>query len=116
MTAAADLTFDAVFRQVHRRQVGGGPKTTAADELTFIGDLGSGPILLVSRVRLRNPQESFLTSSDHRQRDSHVGRSGHWVDLRVVGRCSNADPAAIERLARAADPRPVVVRRGRGRR
>ena len=104
-------TFDEAFRQIGGRKVGGGPKTTSADELIFCGNLGSSFLILVSRVRLIDPNESFYTSSNHRLRDSHVGRAGHWVDIEVRGDCSVAQIALIERLARAADARPVVVRR-----
>jgi hypothetical protein len=104
-------TFDEAFRQIGRRQVGGGPKTMPADELLFCGNLGSGLILLTSRVRLIDPNVSFYISSNRRLRDSHVGRAGHWVDIEVSGDCSDADLALIERLAQAADTRPVVVRR-----
>jgi hypothetical protein len=46
-----------------------------------------------------------------RLRDSHVGRSGHWVDIQVRGIYSDADLALIEWLAQAVDRRPVIVRR-----
>jgi hypothetical protein len=108
-------TFDQAFRQIGRRQVNGGPKATPANELLFCGNLGAGIIFLTSRVRLMDPNESFYTSSNHRLRDSHVGRAGHWVDIEVRGNCSDSDLAMIERLAQAADTRPVVVRRIRGR-
>lgn len=104
-------TFDEAFRQIGRRQVGGGPKTTPADELLFCGNLGAGIIFLTSCVRLIDPNESFYTSSNHRLRDSHVGRAGHWIDIAVRGECSDADLALIERLAQATDTRPVIVRR-----
>jgi hypothetical protein len=68
-------------------------------------------LFLRSRVRLIDPNESFYTCSNHRLRDSHVGRSGYWVDIEVRGQCSDDDLALIERLARDADARPVVVRR-----
>lgn len=68
-------------------------------------------LFLRSRVRLINPNESFYTCSNHRLRDSHVGRAGHWVEIEVRGECSDDDLALIERLARDADTRPVVVRR-----
>ena len=77
----------------------------------FCGNLGSSFLILVSRVRLIDPNESFYTSSNHRLRDSHVGRAGHWVDIEVRAGCSVSELALIERLARAADTRPVVVRR-----
>ena len=91
--------------------VGGGPKTTGADERLFCGNLGSGILFLTSRVRLCEPNESFYTSSNHRLRDSHVGRSGNWVDIEVRGTCPDEDLALIRRLAQGEDTRPVVVRR-----
>ncbi|WGF91002.1 hypothetical protein [Marinivivus vitaminiproducens] len=105
-------TFDQAFKQIGQRRVGGGPKTTGADELLFVGNLGTGILFLRSRVRLSDPRESFLTSSNHRLRDSHVGRAGHWVDIVVAGACDDAQLAQIEALAQAADTRPVRVRRG----
>ena len=110
-TTPDPATFDAAFRQIGKREIGGGPKTVPADELIFCGNLGAGIVFLTSRVRLVEPHESFYTSSNHRLRDSHVGRAGHWVDLEVRGPCSDADLALIERLAQAADTRPVMVRR-----
>jgi hypothetical protein len=107
------ITLDAVFRRIGARKVGGGPKCTGADEFIFVGNLGRGILFLSSRVRLIEPHESFYTSSNHRLRDSHVGRSGHWVDIQVHGICSDAELALIERLAQAVDDRPVVVRRAR---
>ena len=71
----------------------------------FCGNLDSSFLILVSRVRLIDPNESFYTSSSHRLRDSHVGRAGHWVDIEVRGDCSVAELALIERLARATDTR-----------
>lgn len=108
--------FEEAFRQIGHKKVGGGPKTTEADEFLFCGNLGSGMLILRSRVRLIEPNESFYTSSAHRLRDSHVGRQGHWVDLRVTGECSDADLALITRLAQEADTRPVVVSREKPRR
>ena len=104
-------SFDAAFRQIGHRKVGGGPKTTEADELLFCGNLGSGILFLRSRVRLIERHESFYTSSNHRLRDSKVGSGGHFVEIEVTGECSDADLATIERIAQAADTRPVVVRR-----
>ena len=103
--------FDHAFRQIGSCKVGGGPKTTEADEFTFVGNIGSGLVFLTSRVRLIEPHESFYTPSNMRLRDSHVGRAGHWIDIQVRGICSDADLAFIGRLAQAADERPVVVRR-----
>jgi len=110
-TTANPATFEEAFRQIGRKSVGGGPKRTPADELLFCGNLGSGIIFLTSRVRLIDRSESFYTSSNHRVRDSHVGRAGHWVDIEVRGDCSETDLSLIRRLAQAADTRPVIVRR-----
>jgi hypothetical protein len=103
--------FDEAFRQIGHRKIGGGPKTTPADEFLFCGNLGSGILFLRTRVRLNDPHESFYTSSGHRLRDSHVGRAGHWIDLEVRGDCSDTELELIRRLAQDADTRAVVVRR-----
>ncbi len=103
--------FDAAFRQIGHRKIGGGPKATEADEFLFCGNLGSGLIFLRSRVRLIERHESFYTSSGHRLRDSKVGSGGHYVEIEVTGDCPDADLATIERLAQAADTRSVVVSR-----
>ena len=107
--------FEDAFRQIGHKKVGGGPKTNAADEFLFCGNLGSGMLVLCSRVRLIEPNESFYTCSAHRLRDSRVGRQGHWVDIRVQGECSDDDLALITRLAQEADTRPVVVSREKPR-
>lgn len=109
-TTPNPANFDEAFRQIGRRKVGGGPKTTPADEFLFCGNLGSGILFLRTRVRLNDPHESFYTSSNHRLRDSHVGRSGHWIDLEVRGDCTDAELELIRRLAQQADTRPVFVR------
>jgi hypothetical protein len=110
-TTPNPASFKEAFRQIGGKKVGGGPKTTAADEFLWCGNLGRGLLFLQSRVRLIEPNESFYTSSNHRLRDSYVGRSGHWVDVEVMGECSDEDLALIERLAQAAEARPVRVRR-----
>lgn len=103
--------FDEAFRQIGARKVGGGQKTRPADEMIVRGNLGSGFLILVSRVRLIDPNESVYTSSNHRLRDSHVGSGGHWIDLEVRGDCSDAEIALIQALAQAADARPALARR-----
>ncbi|MGE0586862.1 MAG: hypothetical protein AB7O39_17170 [Flavobacteriaceae bacterium] len=103
--------FDEAFRQIGHRKIGGGPKTTPADESLFCGNFGSGVLFLRTRVRPNDPNESYYTSSSHRLRDSHVGRAGHWIDLEVRGDCSDAELDLIRRLAQEADTRPVLVHR-----
>jgi len=101
--------FDEAFKQIGKKTIGGGPKTIGADEFIFMGNLGSGLLFLTSRVKLVEPNESFYTSSNHRLRDSHVGREGHWVEITVNGACSYEELDLIWKLAQAADTRPVVV-------
>jgi hypothetical protein len=110
-TTPNPVSFDKAFHRIGQRKIGGGPNTTEADEFTFVGNLGNGILFLTSRVRLIDPHESFYTSSNHRLRDSHVGRSGHWVDITVRGLCFDAELVLIERLAQTIDDRPVIVRR-----
>ena len=106
-------SWAAIFKEVGRRRIGGGPKTRGAEEITWRGELGHQVIDCISRVRLVNPMESFLTSSNHRLRDSHVGRAGHWVDMRVTSDVDDDTLAWIQRLAQATDDRPVFVTRGK---
>lgn len=113
-TTPNPTSFKEAFRQIGGKKVGGGPKTAPADEFLFCGNLGRGLLFLTSRVRLIEPHESFYTTSNHRLSGSYVGYSGHWVDIEVAGDCSDEDLALIERLAQAADTRPIQVRRCRG--
>jgi 3-deoxy-D-arabino-heptulosonate 7-phosphate (DAHP) synthase len=83
--------------------------------MTFVGNLGDGVIFLISRVRLIDPNESFYTHANHRIRDSHIGRSGHWVDIVVHGPCSDEALELIRRLAQEVDSRPILVRRAAAR-
>lgn len=107
-------TWDGTFREVARRRIGSGQKLSGAEELTFVGVVGGREILLVSRIRLNNPQEGFLTCSSHRiSGDSHVGREGHWVDLRVETPVSDDELDFILLLARSTDTRHVRVSRRR---
>ena len=105
------MTFDATFREIARKRLRGGGKTTGSEEITFAGLVGGRPVKLVSRVRLRDPSESFRTNAAHRLRDSKVGDAGHWVNLRVFGDVTDADLVAIGEMAREADERAVIVRR-----
>lgn len=118
---ANPATFDEAFRQIGRKSVGGGPKTTPADELLFCGNIGSGIIFLTSRVRLIDPNESFYTSSNHRLRDSHVGRAGHGSISRYAGIAPKwifLDPAARaggRHASRHRPPRQSALRTGLNR-
>ncbi|MET3794346.1 hypothetical protein [Aquamicrobium terrae] len=104
-------TFDEAFRQIGRKSVGGGPSAAPTEEVLFCGNLGSGILLLTSRVRAIDPNAGFDILPDHRATDD--GRTEHRVDIDVRGNCSVPDLSLIQRLAQAADTRPVVVRRVR---
>lgn len=65
----------------------------AGDTASFIGNLGSGAVLIVSRLR-------------GKQR----------VELQVVGAATDAELAELQRLAQEADPRSVTVVRAGSRR
>jgi hypothetical protein len=105
-------SFDEAFRQIGKRKNGGGPKVTEHDAMLFVGNLGRGMLILTSRVRLIDPNESFYTTAGHRLRDSRIGEAGHWIDIQVRGACPDEDLDLIRRLAQDIDNRPVVVRRG----
>ncbi|MEO9337079.1 hypothetical protein ABFT80_06545 [Mesorhizobium sp. SB112] len=108
---ANPASFAEAFRKIGRRPVGGGPKTGTDDELLFCGNLGSGILFLTSRVVRIDPGMSGHASPTRRMGDIHADRAGRWIDIEVSGDCADADLALIERLAQAADTRPVVVRR-----
>lgn len=105
------MTFDDAFREIGRRSLRGGGKTTGADEITFAGAPFGRELWLVSRVRLRDPSESYRTNAAHRIRDNKVGEAGYWVDLRVAGDVTDAELAEIRDLAKEVDERRVIVRR-----
>jgi hypothetical protein len=105
------MTFDDAFREIGRRSLPGGGKTMGADEIAFRGRPFGRWLSAVSRVRLRDPRESYMTNAAHRIRDSKVGGAGYWVDLRVAGDVTDDELAEIRALAQAEDARPVRVRR-----
>ena len=101
------------FREVSRRKVGGGSKTTPADEITWTGMFGGTPITFTTRPRLLTANASFLVSSNARLRTSILKRDeGHFIDLCVRGRVlSDAERVELAALAQAQDAkRPVRVR------
>lgn len=89
ITANPDA-FDEAFRQIGRRKVNANGVPSDADTLLFCGNLGKGILFLDRHVRAAEPG---------------------GFDIEVRGVCSDADLALIERLAQAADPGPVAVRR-----
>lgn len=63
-----------------------------------------------SRVRPIERHESFYVSYSHRPSVSN-DRGGHFVEIEVMGECSDAELSTIKRIAQAADTRLVVIRR-----
>lgn len=86
---AVPATFAEAFRQIGRRKVNANGVPSDADMLLFCGNLGKGILFL---DRLVDPG----------------GEPGIAFDVRGV--CSRDDLALIERLAQAAEDRPVTVR------
>lgn len=112
-SAQPEAGFLDCFVETARRLVGGGPKTTPATQLEWRGHLAGVAMRLRSTVRLREPSEHFLTPSNMRLRHSHVGRSGHFVDIEVLDASASLTPELlrqIERMAAAVDDRPILVR------
>lgn len=100
-------TFGQAFRQIGHRQPAG--ETPPVQELLFCGNLGSGILFLWSRPRPIDATSGYC--ADHRLRDRPHGPPTHWVDIDVSGPCTDAELALIERLAQAAETRPVIARR-----
>lgn len=101
------------FREVTRRKVGGGSKTSPADEITWTGSFNGRPIIFTTRPRLVTAQASFLVSSNARLRTSVLKRDeSHFLDLCVQDRAlSMTERAELAALAGAQDrSRPVRVR------
>ncbi len=101
------------FREVTRRKVGGGSKTSPADEITWTGSFHGRAITFTTRPRLVTAQASFLVSSNARLRTSVLKRDeSHFLDLCVQDRAlSKTERAELAALAGAQDrSRPVRVR------
>lgn len=88
-TTTAPATFAEAFRQIGRRKLNPSGVPGDADTLLFCGNLGKG-ILFVDR----------LVEPD--------GQPGITFDVRGV--CSSDDLALIDRLAQAAEDRPITLR------
>lgn len=104
-------SFREAFRQIGKRRIAGDPNRADSDERLFCGNLGSGILFLNERVHPIDRSAGFYAASDHRLRDSHLRHADHRVEIEVRGECSDADVALIERLAQAAETRPVTVQR-----
>ncbi len=104
-------SFHDAFCQIGKRKVAGGPNRAESDERLFCGNLGSGILFLNERVHPIDQGAGFYAASDYRLRDSHLRHADHRVEIEVRGQCSDADVALIERLAQAAETRPVTVQR-----
>ena len=104
-------SFREAFRQIGKRKVAGGPSGPASDARQCCGNLGSGILFLNERVHPIDRSAGFYAAPDHRLRDSHLHHADHRVEIEVRGECSDADVALIERLAQAAETRPVTVQR-----
>jgi hypothetical protein len=83
---------------------------------TWVGLVDGERYVLRVSPRLREPLESFLTSSNHRLRSSHIGRGGHFLDVEVLdgsisGERAKRLTATISDVeAEAGTDRPVRLR------
>lgn len=99
-------TFSEAFRQIgHKRGDG-----HVGEDLLFCGNLGAGILFLWRRVQAAAPV--VLSHIDVDPRLDIRGRYiGEWLEIDVYGACPDEHVKLIERLAQAADTRPVVVNR-----
>lgn len=101
------------FREISRREVGGGSKTFPADEITWTGRFHDAPITFTTTPRLVTPHASFLVPSNARLRTSLLKRDQvYFIDLCVRDRTlSDEERAELAAIAQAHDAdRPVRVR------
>lgn len=101
------------FREVSRREVGGGSKTFPADEITWTGLFRGAQITFTTTPRLVTPHASFLVPSNARLRTSILKRDQvYFIDLCVRDRTLNEEERAeLAAIAQAQDAgRPVRVR------
>lgn len=82
MNAAA--IWRRTFHLVDHRVVGGGAKIMGRDMTTWVGLVHGERFVLRISPRTCVAGESFLTSTNHRLRDSHVGRGGYFLDVEVL--------------------------------
>jgi hypothetical protein len=112
---SAGDTWDNVFTKTGQRKVGGGAKTTPADEYTWSGTLDGKPITVVSTVRNVERMASFLVNSSQRINYGYSGpvpADAKFVDLEVDGPdVTDAELRRVANLAARIDSRPVLARR-----
>ena len=104
------LSFEDAFHQIGQHKARVLPQTRSAEEIIFLGNLGSGMIVLTARLCPAGPNERLPGPSHHRLPDGPAGDTGGTFDIQVKGPCSESDLRLIERLAQAASNRPVIVR------
>jgi hypothetical protein len=103
------------FNQTGHRAVGGGPKTTPADETTWVGTVEDlAPATIRIRPRPITEGEGFLTPGNARLRSSKVGQGGHFLDVEIVrGELTLEQRNKLHDMVAEADSqgRPVRVRK-----
>jgi hypothetical protein len=109
---ASDNAFAQQFKLVKSRKVGGGAKTTTADETTWQGTYDGLNLTLRVRPRAVSEGEHFLTSANQRIRESNVGKFGHFLDVEVLdgGPLTDAQRDALGKFISAADGQKRAAR------
>jgi len=104
-----------LFDAVASRQVGGGEKSTGADEKTWKGFYDGAPVTIRTTIRAVTAGEHFLTTSGHRLRGGRQGQGGHFIDAVVLQGGDALNPGQLCELGawiHEADEshRPVLLR------
>lgn len=103
-------SFAEAFRQIGRRKLGVGPTNTSRRVAVLRQSRLRHPLSGLQEVRLLDSRQRTDCAFDPRLWcDS--GNTDHWVEIEVCGPCSDADMILIERVAQAANTRPVIVQR-----
>jgi hypothetical protein len=96
------------FAEVSRRKVGGGAKTTPADEIRWRGTLRGRTIEITSRPRTCDPSASFHVHAN--ARIEYMIEHAQFVDLLVHEQLDACEREELRSLAQQFDQRPIVVR------
>ncbi|MCJ2032101.1 hypothetical protein MKK50_22290 [Methylobacterium sp. J-043] len=104
-TTPNPASFAEAFRQIGQRTVGGGPKTTGADERLFCGNLGSGTLTIApSRTctspRSRSPTNGSMLTTKPPERTTSGGPPAApvaWAEPARPGSVAAARKAPADR-------------------
>lgn len=110
---AEKTPFEKSFQLVGSRQVGGGSRTTPADETTWSGRFEGKDARLRITPRTMIEGESYLTSGNQRLRDTKLGEGGYFLDVEIrQGEFTDAEKLRLAQVIAQSDSlgRPARVR------